>query len=91
MRHLLVSLLLIPIGFAVGFVLAWVVLFAASALLPPFRREDDDTWREFGPVALAYGTWAATTLVGFVLAWRRERQARRASPLELTTPARRVE
>ncbi|MEP7379400.1 MAG: hypothetical protein ABI725_07570 [Chloroflexota bacterium] len=76
MRHLLISLLLIPTAFAVGFVLAWVVLFIVNALLPPFRPEDDDTWREFVPVALAYGTWAATTLGGIILAWRRELQAR---------------
>ncbi|MEP7379404.1 MAG: hypothetical protein ABI725_07590 [Chloroflexota bacterium] len=80
MKHLLVSLLLIPTAFAVGFVLAWVVLFGLNALLPPFRPEDDDTWREIGPVALAYETWAATTLTGIILAWRRERQARRTPP-----------
>ena len=77
MRHLLISLLLIPIAFAVGFALAWVVLFGANALVPPFRPEDDDTWREFVRVALAYGTWAASTLGGIILAWRRELQARR--------------
>lgn len=78
MRHLLISLLLIPIAFAVGFALAWVVLFGVNALLPPFRPEDDETWREIGPVALAYGTWAATTLGGIIAAWRRELRARRA-------------
>jgi len=80
LKHLLVSLLLIPVGFAVGFVLAWVVLIGVSAFLPPFRPEDDDTWREIGPVSLAYLTWAATTLAGVVLALRREWRARRAHP-----------
>jgi len=78
MKHLLVSLLFIPIGLAVGFVLAWAVLFGVNALLPPFRPEDDETWREIGPVALAYGAWAAATVAGIVLALRREWQARMA-------------
>jgi hypothetical protein len=42
-----------------------------STVVPPFRREDDDTLREFVPVALTYSTWAATTLVVAVVGWRR--------------------
>ncbi len=55
----------------IGFGLAWVALLALQAILPPFRYpEDDDTLREFVPVAIAYATWALTSLVGAVLAWR---------------------
>ena len=54
----------------VGFGLAWVALFALNAVLPPFRREDDGTLREFVPAAIAYVTWGLTSVVGAVLAWR---------------------
>ena len=54
----------------VGFGLAWVALFALNAVLPPFRREDGDTLREFVPAAIAYATWGLTSVVGAALAWR---------------------
>ena len=41
-----------------------------NAVLPPFQLTDDDTLRERIPVALAYPTWWATTLVIVVLGWR---------------------
>jgi len=41
-----------------------------KAVLPPFQPSDGDTLREFIPVALAYLTWGATTLVILVLGWR---------------------
>ena len=53
-----------------GFGMAWVAMAAASAVLPPFRFPDDDTLREYGPVLLAYATWALTSLIGTILAWR---------------------
>ena len=53
-----------------GFGLAWLALFALSAILPPFRREDGDTLREFIPAAIAYTTWGLPSAVGGVLAWR---------------------
>jgi membrane associated rhomboid family serine protease len=55
---------------AVGLGMAWVALFALNAVLPPFRREDDGTLREFVPAAIAYVTWGLTSVVGAVLAWR---------------------
>lgn len=58
----------------VGFAAAVAVLFVENALLPPFRREDGDTLREFIPVAIAYGTWAVTTLLVIVFGWRRMRR-----------------
>lgn len=54
----------------VGFAMAWGALFALNAVLPPFRREDGDTLREFVPAAIAYATWALTSVVGAALAWR---------------------
>ena len=59
-----------------GLVAAVVVLAVTQAVLPPFRREDDDTLRDYGPAALAYLAWGAGSLVTFVLGWRRIRRYR---------------
>ena len=69
MKRVLLWGLLTGIAVIVGFGLAWVALFAVNAVLPPFHPDDDDTLREFVPVAIAYGTWGLTTLLGAVLAW----------------------
>jgi hypothetical protein len=65
-----------------GLVAGWAVVFEPLdlilyAVLPPFRPEDDDTLREFGPAALAYLVWAATTVVVVLAGWRLLRPARR--------------
>ena len=59
-----------------GFVAAVAVLAATQALLPPFRPEDDDTLRDYGPAALAYLAWGTGSLVTFLLGWRRIRRYR---------------
>jgi len=41
-----------------------------KAVLPPFQPSDARQVGEFIPVALAYLTWGATTLVILVLGWR---------------------
>lgn len=71
LKRLLLWLALTAAAVCLGFAVAWVVLAAATALLPPFRfPDDDDSLREFGPVLLAYGSWAMTSLLGTILAWR---------------------
>jgi hypothetical protein len=55
----------------VGFGLALAALAIVNAILPPFQYPaDDDTWRDYGPAALAYGVWALTSVGGAMLAWR---------------------
>jgi len=76
MKAVALWLTLTTTALIIGFGLAWVVLAAVNAALPPFGIEDDDTLRERIPVALAYGTWAMTTLVGAVLSWRWVRRRR---------------
>lgn len=47
-------------------------MFGLNAVLPPFVEEiDDDSAREFVPVALACAMWAVTTGAVLVLALRR--------------------
>ncbi len=70
MRAVGMRLALTCLAFIIGFGLAWVALFAVNAVLPPFTPADDDTWREIGPVALAYATWGLTAVIGSLLAWR---------------------
>jgi hypothetical protein len=76
-RTLITWIALTAVAVVVGFGLAWVALFAVNAVLPPFRREDDGTLREFVPAAIAYGTWAITSAGGALWAWRwvRRRQS----------------
>ena len=76
MRAFVQWVALTALAVVVGFGLAWVALFALSAVLPPFRREDDGTLREFVPAAVAYATWGLTSLVGATLAWRWVRRRR---------------
>ena len=71
---LVLSVLVVAV--AVGFAAAVLVLVLLQAVLPPFRREDGDTLREFVPVALAYAAWAIAALVTLVLGWRRIRRYR---------------
>ena len=59
-----------------GFVAAVAVLAVSQALLPPFRPEDDDTLRDYGPAAVAYLAWGAGSLFTFLLGWRRIRRYR---------------
>lgn len=53
-----------------GFAAALLVIVIANAFLPPFRPEDDDTLREFIPVAIAYVAGGTTALIGLVAGWR---------------------
>ncbi len=74
MRKLLLVLGLLAFAVFVGFCAGWGLLLVMNAVLPPFRPEDDDTLREFIPVALAYLTMAVTTLLVLVAGWRRTRR-----------------
>ncbi len=62
---------LLTVAVFVGLGMGVAVLLWVSAVLPPFRREDGDTLREFVPVALAYSAWGTTTLVVLLVGWRR--------------------
>jgi hypothetical protein len=64
---------LLTVAVVVGLGMGAAVLLGISAVLPPFRREDGDTLREFIPVALAYAAWGTTTLVILLAGWRRIR------------------
>lgn len=73
---------LIGAAMGAGFAAGMGAIALLSAVLPPFRPEDDETLRELVPAALAYGAWAATTLLVIVLGWRRlrSRKWRQKSP-----------
>lgn len=58
---LAVALLIVAIG--VGFLAGVAALELSGLVLPPFRPEDDDTMRDRGPVAIAYATWAITSVI----------------------------
>jgi hypothetical protein len=66
----------IVLAAAAGYLAALAVIEIARAILPPFQPDDDDTLREFAPVALAYATWVLTSLAVVVVAarWRRRRR-----------------
>lgn len=66
---------LIALAVVLGFGAGMAVVAIGKAVLPPFQPSDDDTLREFIPVALAYLAWGATTLIVLVLGWRRVRRA----------------
>ncbi len=66
---------LVAVAVSPGFGAGIAVVAIGNAVLPPFQRSDDDTLREFIPVALAYLAWSATTLVILVLGWRWVRRA----------------
>jgi hypothetical protein len=54
LRHLLVGGAMLAVAIVAGFVAAACVIVLTNALLPPFRPDmDDDTGRNFLPVALA--------------------------------------
>lgn len=59
-----------------GFGAMWVVIGIANAILPPFQIADDDTLRERSPVAIAYLTWAVTTVIVLVAGLRAIRRRR---------------
>lgn len=69
----LLGLLVLACALGIGFLAACAVLLVLNAFLPQFVREDDDTLREFIPVALAYATMAGTTMLVLFAAWRRFR------------------
>lgn len=69
----ILGIVLIGLAILAGFGAAAIVLTVLGAVLPPFQREDDDTLREFIPVALAYAAWVGTSVVVVVLGWRRLR------------------
>jgi hypothetical protein len=57
-----------------GFAAGLGVIGAVNAITPFNEDVDEDTFREFWPVALAYSTWALTSVVvviGGVLGWIR--------------------
>jgi hypothetical protein len=74
-KNLLLGLALIPVAVGLGFAAAYAVILALNWMLPPFQIEDDDTLRDYGPVALAYVAWVVTTLVTLVVGWRRLRRS----------------
>lgn len=67
----LAGVLLTAIAVALGLLAGIGVILLLDVFLPPFRLEDDETLRELVPAALAYGTWALTSVVLTILAWRR--------------------
>ncbi len=69
-RRLLAWAALSGAGMALGFVAALLVGIVFKGILPPFGPEDDDTAREFVPVALMYGTWGIVTVAVSTVAWR---------------------
>jgi uncharacterized membrane protein YidH (DUF202 family) len=71
MGKLVAWLLLMGAACLIAVGVGMAVLAVANAVLPPFGVEDDDTMREFGPVALAYGSMGITALLGAVWSWRR--------------------
>lgn len=71
MRRVVLWLVLSAAAVGVGFLFALMVMSVLQAVLPPFRfPEDDDSWRELGPVLAGYGVWATMAVAGSVLAWR---------------------
>ena len=70
MKRFVIWLVVTALAVAIGFGLAGVVLSVFNWVLPPFQIEDDDTLRERVPVLIAYATWAITSVVGAVWAWR---------------------
>jgi ABC-type antimicrobial peptide transport system permease subunit len=73
LRFLIAAAAVVGIAVLAGFVAGFGVIWLTNALLPPFREEvDDDTMREFAPVALAYLTWAVTTVAVLLFALRRQ-------------------
>jgi hypothetical protein len=69
---------MLAVAIVAGFVAAACVIVLTNALLPPFRPDmDDDTGRNFLPVALAYLAWAATTSGIAVFGLRHLRRGRR--------------
>lgn len=72
LRYLVGAAAVVGIAVVVGFAAGLVAMWLTNALLPPFREDvDDDTMREFAPVALAYLTWAVTTVAVVLVALRR--------------------
>lgn len=67
---LLVFSVLVGFGAAIG------QMAVLNAVLPPFQIEDDDTAREYIPVALSYLTWVATAVIVFVAGMRLMRRRR---------------
>lgn len=74
-RSLAFVVSLVAVAVSLGLGAGMAVVAIGNAVLPPFQRSDDDTLREFIPVALAYLAWGATTLVILVLGWRSVRRA----------------
>ena len=72
-RRLLLGLALIPVAIGLGFAMGLAVISILNWILPPFQIEDDDTVRDYGPVALAYLTWGMTTVATLLVGWRRLR------------------
>jgi hypothetical protein len=80
------GLVLLAMALVIGVLAAAAVAFAMNAVLPPFRREDDDTLREFIPVAITYTTMAGTTALVAYVAWRRLRAPSSLGPRDTDRP-----
>jgi MFS superfamily sulfate permease-like transporter len=66
---------IVSLAVVVGFLAGMAVITVLGVVLPPFREEvDDDTVRQFVPVALAYATWATTSLAFLLLTLHRFRR-----------------
>ena len=70
MKRIARWLALTGLAFVVGLGLSFVVIGAFGLMLPPFRPEDDDTIRDYGPVLTAYAVWGLTSVIGSIWAWR---------------------
>ena len=72
LRQLVAVAVLISVALVVGFVAGMAMIGFLNVVLPPFREDvDDDTMREFAPVALSYLAWAVTTVAVVLVALRR--------------------
>jgi hypothetical protein len=67
-----VAAVVVSVAIGVGYVAGMAMMSLLNVVLPPFREEvDEDTVREFAPVALAYLTWTVMTVAVVLVALRR--------------------
>ncbi len=57
------------VAIRLGSCAVFAVIGLSNVILPPFGPEDDDTLREFIPVALAYLVGGVTTVLVVVAGW----------------------
>lgn len=73
-RVLVVGLLVFSV--LAGFGAAIGLMAVLNAVLPPFQIGDDDTAREYIPVARTYLTWSFTAVIVFAAGMRLMRRRR---------------